>query len=567
MQIKALIISLICLISFAEAKYPEASLSSPRDTMNYFLKTMKGFKLGDQEAIKLATKALDTAHFSKAIAEVKSEDFAVSLSQVIDKIEYVDVNKIPEKTEYDIWYFRKEKLDGNNDVEISIIKMKEDGKWKFSKATYDSLKFYESALASKEIISNVVADKSLRQEILQKLPSWTKRENLILKNYQWIAILFIILTAFIFDRLVRFYIASKLIQFLANKNISFTSKERKRITYPFGLFTFIAIFNLLVAKINLDEEVLSILFKLADIGMAFAMVLIISSVVDIVCVFLERKAKLTENKFDDVLVPLIKKTAKFFIYCFGIIYVGDALDLNMKNILAGMGIGGIAFALAAKDTVSNLFGSFTVLIDRPFSIGDWVVINGDITGSVEEVGLRSTRIRTAYDSLVTVPNGTLTNANIDNYGKRKYRRFITTLGIDYDTPVETIENFCEAIRQVIIAHPHTRKDSFHVYFNNLGASSLDIYLSVFWAVPDLAAELCEKHNLLLDIMRIARDMNVNFAFPTQTLHLLNEAKPVYEKSEINYDLMKAQVDRLKNERTLMSQNRSSIDLIEKDKKV
>jgi len=565
MRVKIFIISLLSLMTIASNQYPDATLLSPKETMNYFLKTMKGYKSGDKDALNMATKALDASHFSEATRSIKAQDFALSLSNVLDKLEYIDVNDIPENLDYGIWIYRKEKInvsDKEEQVEISIIRNQEDRKWRFSKETYNSLSFYEVSLANKSIATNVIADTNLRQKIIAKLPEWTKKENLILKNYQWIAILFILLTSFIIDRLVRFYVASKLIQFLANKDISFTSKERKRITYPFGLFTFLLVFNFLVARINLQENVLDVIFKLADIAMAFALVLIIASFVDILCIFLERKARLTENKFDDVLVPLVKKTAKFFIYCFGIIYVGDSLALNMKNILAGMGIGGIAFALAAKDTVSNLFGSFTVLIDRPFSIGDWVVINNDITGSVEEVGLRSTRVRTAYDSLVTVPNGTLTNANIDNYGKRKHRRFITTLGIDYDTPVETIDNFCEAIRQMIIAHPHTRKDSFHVYFNGLGPSSLDIYLSVFWAVPDLASELCEKHNLLMDIMRIAKEMNVNFAFPTQTLHLLNEQKPHYEASKIDYPSVKERVSLINNQRVLMKENRSSIDTLD-----
>ena len=111
----------------------------------------------------------------------------------------------------------------------------------------------------------------------------------------------------------------------------------------------------------------------------------------------------------------------------------------MKSIIAGLGIGGIAFALAAKDTLSNIFGSLTVLVDRPFHIGDWVVIGGETEGNVEDVGLRSTRIRTFYDSIVTVPNGQLTNVVIDNFGQRKYRRYRTNVSVEYSTPLKRLK--------------------------------------------------------------------------------------------------------------------------------
>ena len=244
--------------------------------------------------------------------------------------------------------------------------------------------------------------------------------------------------------------------------------------------------------------------------------------VDYFCLFLEKRALQTESKFDDILLPLIRKSAKTLVVAVGIIAIGDSLTLDMKGLLAGMGIAGLGISLAAKDTLSNLFGSFTVILDRPFRIGDWVKINNTIEGTVETVGLRSCRIRTFHNSLITIPNGLLTNASIDNLGMRRYRRLSTNIGIQYDTPPEKIEAFCEAIRQLILNHPHTRKDNFQVYFNSMGDFSLNILLYVFFDCPDWSVELNERHRLLLDIIRIGKEMNVNFAFPTQTLHINKE---------------------------------------------
>ncbi|MBT5095065.1 MAG: mechanosensitive ion channel family protein, partial [Halobacteriovoraceae bacterium] len=230
-------------------------------------------------------------------------------------------------------------------------------------------------------------------------------------------------------------------------------------------------------------------------------------------------ARESDNKFDDILAPLFRKTAKFFVVAIGFIFIGDSLTLDMKSIIAGLGIGGLAFALAAKDTIGNIFGSLTVLLDRPFRIGDWVHIDGTVEGMVEEVGLRSTRIRTFYDSLITLPNGRLTNAHIDNYGQRKYRRFTTKVGVQYDTSPEKLEEFCQGIRQIIKDHEFTRKDYFHVYFNGFNNSSLDILVYVFWQVPNWAKELEEKHRFLMDILKLGNKMGIDFAFPTQTIHL------------------------------------------------
>lgn len=414
------------------------------------------------------------------------------------------------------------------------------------------------AITEKHIASN---EKKF-QKVISKFPTWTRDDSFLLKNYQWFFLFMAIFISFILDRVLRAIIHSRLIAFLGKKSVDFNEKDQKRIILPAGVFIFTTTLTWFVRHSDFNYELYNFLIKILEVANTLAITFVFISITDITCIFLARKAQLTENKFDDILVPLINKTTKFFVWAFGLIYIGDALSFNMKNILAGMGLGGIAVALAAKDTVSNLFGSFTVLIDRPFSIDDWVVINGTIEGTVEEVGLRSTRIRTSYDSLITVPNGTLTNANIDNYGKRKFRRYTTILTIDYNTPVELLENFCEAIRRLIVSHPHTRKDKFYAYFSNLGASALEIYVSVYWKVPDFPSELNEKHNLLLDIMRIAKKMNINFAYPTQTLHIVKSEDAKYVDERIDYKKAQEIIEELDRERFNSNGHRSSSDVLD-----
>ena len=188
----------------------------------------------------------------------------------------------------------------------------------------------------------------------------------------------------------------------------------------------------------------------------------------------------------------------------------------------------MALAFAAKETLGNIFGSITVLLDRPFQIGDSVTI-GDHEGTVEAVGFRSTRIRTFYDSVVTIPNADCVNTAIDNMGRRRSRRFKTVLSVTYSTTPEQLEAFCEGIRELIRQHPMMQKDNYKVYANEFAASSIDIMLYCFFATTDWGISLRERHRLILDIMRLAEKLHVEFAFPTETVHLINEGSATAPK--------------------------------------
>jgi MscS family membrane protein len=252
--------------------------------------------------------------------------------------------------------------------------------------------------------------------------------------------------------------------------------------------------------------------------------------VDLAASYFEVLAERTESKFDDLLVPMIRRALKIIVIAFGLLFIADNLNIDITSLLAGLGIGGIAFALAAKDTVENVFGSLTVMFDKPFEIGDWIKIN-DLEGTVEEVGFRSTRIRTFYNSQISIPNSRLVSTAVDNLGRRRYRRLSTTLGIQYDTPPEKIDAFCEGVRELIRRHPYTRKDFYMVYFNEFADFSLNILLYVFHETPDWATELRERHRLLRDIVRLAKRIGVEFAFPTQTLHVSSLPQPLHVSSD------------------------------------
>ena len=240
--------------------------------------------------------------------------------------------------------------------------------------------------------------------------------------------------------------------------------------------------------------------------------------IDVITDVLQEKADRTDTKLDDQVVPLVRRTLKAFIIVIGGIFILQNLKVDVASLVAGLGLGGLAFALAAKDTIANFFGALTIFVDRPFQIGDWVIIGGE-EGTVEDVGFRTTRLRTFYNSVITVPNAKLTGTAIDNMGARQHRRIKCNFGLSLNTPPEKVQAFVEGTRAIIQAHPDTRKEYYHVYLNGIGDSTLNVLFYCFVTVPTWAEELKDKHELFLSVLRLAQDLKVEFAFPTQTLHV------------------------------------------------
>ena len=217
-------------------------------------------------------------------------------------------------------------------------------------------------------------------------------------------------------------------------------------------------------------------------------------------------------------MPWIKKTLVTIFVVFGVLMVVQSLGYDVKALLAGLGIGGLAFALAAQDTIANLFGSIVVAIDQPFKLGESVRIGGN-TGQVEDIGLRSTKIRLPDRSLVIIPNRTVANEAITNLSRFTGRRVEQVLGLTYDTTPEQMEAIVAEIRGIITAEAEVDATSVHVYFRDYNASSLDIWLAYNVRDPDFAKHMALRQRINLAIMRAVAARGLSFAFPTQTVHV------------------------------------------------
>ena len=218
-------------------------------------------------------------------------------------------------------------------------------------------------------------------------------------------------------------------------------------------------------------------------------------------------------------MPWIKKTLVVIFVIIGVLLTAQSLGADVKAFLAGLGIGGLAFALAAQDTIANVFGSIVVAIDQPFKIGETVKI-GAQTGTVEDIGLRSTKIRLIDRSLVVIPNKTVAAEPVINLSRFTQRRVEQTLGLTYDTTPEQMEAILGDLRQLILAEPEVDPASVIVAFTNLSVSSLDILVVYTTVSADALASIKLKERLNLAFMRAVTARGLAFAFPTQTVQLV-----------------------------------------------
>jgi len=353
---------------------------------------------------------------------------------------------------------------------------------------------------------------------------WLQQELIGMEYWRWGAVIVVIAVGFTVDLIVRTILRSVLRSIThSDSNDKELVQILKLVPRPAGAATGGFIWLLLIPHIGLPDFAITFIEPMLNVYITLATIWFGFRGTDLIAWVAAQKAKKSANKLDDLLVPLLQKTLKAVVIVFGVVYLASSLKIQLAPLIAGLGIGGLGFAFAAKDTLENFFGSLTVILDKPFEIGDWVVIDG-VQGTVESVGIRSTRIRTFYNSLVTIPNSILITTKCNNYSKREYRRWKQMVSIGYDTPPEKIAAFCEGIRELLRLHPYTRKDYYQVWLSEFSSSSLDVLVYVFWSAPDWPTELRERHRLMLDIIRLAGELGVGFAFPTRTIYMRNEDK-------------------------------------------
>ncbi len=351
-----------------------------------------------------------------------------------------------------------------------------------------------------------------------RFPVWMSKTFMGVAIWQFTTAFIFILLGFAAKKISDYIIETKLIKIVKKTKFEFDDLIVKAFSRPFGFALVLVGISFAIGVLPVPPVAEKFVFAIVKIAGVVIFLWFLFRLVDVVAHCLSKLTERTESKLDDQLVPLISKSLKITIGVICFLWLFQLLGYNVSSLLAGLGIGGLAVALALQDTLSNFFGSVFIFLDRPFMIGDWVKI-GDIEGIVEDIGFRSTRIRTWLKTLVSIPNKNVANATIDNWSRMPRRRVFQTIGVTYETTADQMEQAVKEIKKIIENDPGVDKEFIVVKFSEFGESSLNITVIYFTIDITLKGHLETKERINLAIMRKLSDLGLSIAFPTMSVYL------------------------------------------------
>jgi len=333
--------------------------------------------------------------------------------------------------------------------------------------------------------------------------------------YNWLISLGILIGSFILVKIL-YWIFSNVFKRITSKtktNIDdvLLDKLEKPLTY----LVLIGGYWIAIHFLKFNDSISSVLENVAYLALVLDITTVFSRIFDaLISEVIMPLSEKSESSFDNQLIPVIQKGVRSIIWVLGIIIGLDNIGFDITAMIAGLGIGGLALALAAQDSVKNIFAGIMIFLDKPFRLNDRIQINGH-DGSVEEVGLRSTRIRTLEGRIVTIPNCTFTDNSVINVTSQPALKVKLNLGLTYDTNEEQMQNAINILEEIVKDQPQI-KDDFAAGFNGFGDFSLNI-LFIYYVKPE--GHWLDTQTLVnKEILRRFNKEGLEFAFPTQTIY-------------------------------------------------
>lgn len=450
---------------------------------------------------------------------------AVMLQEIYEGLgEYIIYDEIPDNANYtDSTKYNKSVyyIASSFGIDIYLEKVS-NGNWYYSKETIEKIpelytKVFPLHLERRFGIDITKGDKYLNLTV-----------------YQYIGIAILILVAFILFKIAKFLILKIAVLLLHQKeNKDLLTGYIGEVAHPLSLAFLVIGLRVLTRTLQLPLEYSYYVQGFFDIAQIVFLTYVSYLFINVVGFYMDILAQKSGSSLNPQLNALLRKAMRIVVVVIGFWFFSESVGWNVTSIIAGLSLGGLAVALAAQDTLKNVFGSLMILVDKPFKIGDWILTEG-IEGTVENIGFRSTRIRTFYNSLITVSNAKIADMNIDNMGIRQMIRYRTKISITYDTPPALIETYVSGIRQMIDKHPHTHKENSFVFLHDFTTSALDILLVVHFITSSALEEFKWRQEFLFEVIHLAEHLGVRFAFPTSTVHIENmpEKQPLITKSNL-----------------------------------
>ncbi|WP_245994473.1 mechanosensitive ion channel family protein [Desulfosoma caldarium] len=373
---------------------------------------------------------------------------------------------------------------------------------------------------------------NMSEKASRRLGTWVNAR--LFFGISWLKLLFclgLVFAVVVFERLVRFVVRRKLQMIQDTKGSeSWQFLILETVRTPLTLFIWVYGIYAALSPLfghfqapdgtNLVHLVAS---RSADLGGIIVLIWIVFRLATVVDVRLKKWAATTESTIDDMLVPLVGKSLRIFVIAIGAVMVLQTMTgIDLGPLIASLGIGGLALALAAKESVANFFGTLTILFDKPFQVNDRILVDG-YDGVVESVGFRSTRIRTLTGHLVTVPNERIVSSTIENITRRPHIRWLTNITITYDTPPHKVERAVEILNKILENHEGMHPNfPPRVYFNGFNDWSLNIMVIAWYHPPNYWDFQAWLQKTCLAILKAFNEEGIDFAFPTRTLYLAND---------------------------------------------
>jgi MscS family membrane protein len=347
--------------------------------------------------------------------------------------------------------------------------------------------------------------------------------------WQWIALLALVLVAAIVSWILAVTIVRILGSFVRHTDTPIDDAMVEGAAAPIRLAIAVLVFRAGLVPLGLDLETLDFISRLLSALFVVAATWLLLRAVDVLSARIEQRLVESGQGGATAAVPPGRKAVKGVIFVLAFVAILDGFGFSVTALIAGLGVGGIALALAAQKTIENLFGGLTLYGDRPVSVGDFCRF-GDKVGTVEEIGIRSTRVRTLDRTVVTVPNAEFSNMQLENFAKRDRMRLFAMIGVRYETTPDQLRYILVEVRKLLYSHARVTADPARIRFVGFGAYSLDLELFAYVNTSDWSEFLGIREDVYLRIMDIIDASGTGFAFPSQTLYLGKDGAPTAERA-------------------------------------
>jgi MscS family membrane protein len=502
-----------------------ADFRSPYAMFHTFI---DAFKKGDVDA---AAQCLDLSDVPDPARQCVGRELAFKLKEVLDRTIFIIFQDLPDSS-VGIPLAALVHPEGRITAE-RLVAGPRKGQWLFNRATVRSLDRLYDTFESKPLVPELVATGRMAEApafglapglwLRHRIPSALKfrvgpKGPYSLAVYQLLGLALLFVLAVPAYRLVVWPLTGLLRALTRRRNVATEDQEVESWVRPVGwlavLWLLIQGVTILDLRLGAAGVLLAMLVPAFWLAAALAAYQLVDPVLKLVA-----GSALTQEGATTLATmgfPVLSLVLKIVVVAGGLAAVLNLFNFDVGTVLAGLGIGGLAFALAAQDTLKNFFGSLMLIADRTFRVGDLVQIGGN-EGVVESVGLRTTHIRGLDDSLLTIPNSDLTTAHVTNFGARRYRRFRSRITVPYGTAPDRLIQFRDGILGLLQQRAGVRQQKNEVVVNDLGTSGIEILIQVFFEVPDGHAELLARDALILDTLRLAERLGISFESPTIVL--------------------------------------------------